>query len=277
MSLISRIFRVMRMPLRRRAAANTTDGAPTSLVPGEFVYGETENKFYVCKSDSTIVTWDGGGATGPTGPSGGPTGPAGATGPTGPQGPAGADGADGADGAAGLDGAVGATGATGPAGADGTNGVDGAVGVTGATGPQGDAGPTGATGPAGADGTNGVDGAVGVTGATGPTGAPNTTADYSVLSLTPSVAQNNLSVTQPIVRFEPTAAITVTGFVAGNDGQVKMIYNASSTNTVTLVHQSTNSAAANRFFVHNQADYVIAANNGLSVVYDGTAGYWRVF
>ena len=102
MSIISRVFRVMRVPLRRRQAANTTDGAPTSLVPGEVVYGENENKFYVCKSDSSIVEWTGGGgtgATGPTGPAGGPTGA------TGPQGSAGADGADGA---------VGATGATGP-------------------------------------------------------------------------------------------------------------------------------------------------------------------
>jgi hypothetical protein len=144
MSIISRIFRVMRMPLRRRQASNTIDGAPTSLVPGEFVYGETENKFYVCKSDNTIVEWTGGGGSG-------------ATGATGPQGPAGADGSNGVDGAVG---ATGATGPQGPAGADGSNGVDGAVGATGATGPQG---------PAGADGSNGVDGAVGVTGATGPT------------------------------------------------------------------------------------------------------------
>ena len=116
MSIISRIFRVMRMPLRRRQAANTVDGAPTSLVPGEFVYGEEENKFYVCKSDSTIVEWTGGGGSG-------------STGATGPQGPAGADGSNG------VDGAVGATGATGPQGPAGADGADGAVGVTGATGP----------------------------------------------------------------------------------------------------------------------------------------------
>lgn len=81
MSLITRIFRVIRLSTRRRPAANSTDGAPTTLAPGELVYGEAENKFYICKNDSSIVEWSGGGGVGATGPQG-PTGPQGATGPT---------------------------------------------------------------------------------------------------------------------------------------------------------------------------------------------------
>jgi hypothetical protein len=60
MSLITRIFRVIRLSTRRRPAENTVDGAPTTLTPGELVYGEAENKFYICKNDSTIIEWNSG-------------------------------------------------------------------------------------------------------------------------------------------------------------------------------------------------------------------------
>jgi hypothetical protein len=133
MSLITRIFRVIRLSTRRRPAENTVDGAPTTLTPGELVYDEVTNQFYVGKNNGTV-----------TGVVGGEGGGVGSTGATGPQG---------VTGATGPQGIQGNTGATGP---------QGLTGVTGATGPQGEAGLTGATGPA-LSAPAGISGATGVT------------------------------------------------------------------------------------------------------------------
>jgi hypothetical protein len=87
------------------------------LQPGEFLYGEVENKFYIGKSDYTTEEFDfnGGGGAGSAGATGA-TGPAGATGVTGATGPAGVTGVTGATGPAGVTGATGLTGQTGPTG-----------------------------------------------------------------------------------------------------------------------------------------------------------------
>ena len=51
----TRQFRVVHLSHRRRDAENSTDGAPTNLQPGELVYGEEENKLYMCKDDNSVV------------------------------------------------------------------------------------------------------------------------------------------------------------------------------------------------------------------------------
>lgn len=53
--LITRVFRVVHLPHRRREAENTTDGAPTEVQPGELLYGEEENTLYVGKEDGTVA------------------------------------------------------------------------------------------------------------------------------------------------------------------------------------------------------------------------------
>jgi hypothetical protein len=93
----------------------------------------------------------------------------------------------------------------------------------------------------------------------------------------PLVDQHNLDVGNAvIVRFNAEIDIVLSGLVAGTDGQVKMIYNASA-NTVTLLQNSASSTAGNRFFVYNAGPYTLAPNSGVTVVYDATSGYWRVF
>lgn len=139
---------------------------------------------------------------------------------------------------------------------------------------------TGPTGPQGATGVQGAIGPQGATGATGPqgaTGPANTAATYAVSAQAPSASQNNLDVSgAPVVRLSPSAAVSITGLLAGTDGQVKIVYNASSFN-VTLSHNSASSSVGNRFFAYNAADYVLAANCGVTITYDSTSGYWRVF
>lgn len=59
--LITRIFRVLKMPIRRRQAATGSQGAPINLQPGELVYGEEENTLYIGREDGTTATIGDGG------------------------------------------------------------------------------------------------------------------------------------------------------------------------------------------------------------------------
>lgn len=160
---ITRVFRSIHMPHRRRDAENAVDGAPTNVQPGELIYDYEQNKLYAGQDDRTALEISGGaggttGATGATGPAGdmGATGPTGAAGDIGATGPAGDTGATGAAGDTGATGPAGDIGATGPAGDTGATGPTGPAGDTGATGPTGVAGPTGATGATGPAGATGA-------------------------------------------------------------------------------------------------------------------------
>ena len=169
----------------------------------------------------------GAGATGPTGVGGGATGP---TGPTGNNGSAGATGPTGTQGVAGATGPSGSNGATGPTGA-GIQGITGPSGATGPTGTAGTSGNTGATGPTGA-------------GATGPTGAAGNGGSL-ITSNTPILCPQNGG------SYTLTSSDIATGafYVANNNyatlilppasggqaqGQIMMIYNASSSSNVNV-------------------------------------------
>jgi len=62
--LITRIFRVLRLPTRRRPAVDVNQGAPVNLQPGELVYGEDENTLYIGREDGTTATIGSGGDIG---------------------------------------------------------------------------------------------------------------------------------------------------------------------------------------------------------------------
>lgn len=64
MSLITRIFYLLRMSTRRLVAEDTVTGAPTNLPPGALVYSSEDNKLYVGKADGTIGLLGSGGAGG---------------------------------------------------------------------------------------------------------------------------------------------------------------------------------------------------------------------
>ena len=67
----------------------------------------------------------------------------------------------------------------------------------------------------------------------------------------------------------------ITGLATGSDGRLVEIINIGSTNTLTLVNQSSSSTAANRMLFG--ADVVIGINQSVVMRYDGTTARWRPF
>ena len=77
------------------------------------------------------------------------------------------------------------------------------------------------------------------------------------------------------LRLSASSAVNLTGIVAGVDGQELFIWNVGTTNTITLKHQVT-STAANQFFTTTGADLALAAGKCAIAMYDGTTSRWRV-
>src|SRR4029077_10183661 len=82
---------------------------------------------------------------------------------------------------------------------------------------------------------------------------------------------------QFIIREAPTAALTPTGLVAGNAGQILVIRNTSTTaaNTITINNENASSTAGNRFTLSNAASAVIAAGASCTLRYSDTASRWE--
>jgi len=76
-------------------------------------------------------------------------------------------------------------------------------------------------------------------------------------------------------RVTPSAAWTITGAVAVNSSR-RTIFNVSSSNTLTLAHQSASSTATNRFICPGNTDYVIQPNAAVDIWYDTASQRWRV-
>jgi hypothetical protein len=68
----------------------------------------------------------------------------------------------------------------------------------------------------------------------------------------------------------------LTGLVAPTFCVVKLLINISSTNTIIIGNQSTNSDPSNRFLVYTGADYYLLPGQSLSVLYSTEATRWRV-
>jgi hypothetical protein len=92
-----------------------------------------------------------------------------------------------------------------------------------------------------------------------------------------STNQNDYALpTGDIIRLAATTAVTITGIVAGYDGQAELLINVGSI-AITLAHASTSSAAANRLAVPWAGNYVLDANGGSALlVYDATSQVWRI-
>lgn len=91
--------------------------------------------------------------------------------------------------------------------------------------------------------------------------------------------QNNYaSFARGINRFTTDAARDITGMVAGNDGEVRVLCNVGTTaaNTLKIKDESSSSTAANRFSVPWNGDCIIPAEGSVVVFYDGTSSRWRV-
>ena len=83
------------------------------------------------------------------------------------------------------------------------------------------------------------------------------------------------------VEIDPnTATTTITGIVAGNDGDLLWLWNGgnggTNPNWVTLVSQSGSSSALNRFWIADGKLVNIPNNDGVLLIYDGAFG-WTCF
>jgi len=70
----------------------------------------------------------------------------------------------------------------------------------------------------------------------------------------------------------PSGAANWTGLVAGGDGQILVITNFDSANTLTLNSQNAGSSAGNQFL--GPADMSIPPGDSLWSYYDETSGFW---
>jgi len=76
------------------------------------------------------------------------------------------------------------------------------------------------------------------------------------------------------IRQDCSAAVTLTGLGATGTGHVAGLWNISAF-TITLKNENTGSIAANRFLTSGAGDYVLAAGEGVLLIYDGTSARWR--
>jgi len=57
---ITRVFRALHFPRRRREVVSSIDPTPINVQPGEMLYDETANKLYAGRADTTAVAIGGG-------------------------------------------------------------------------------------------------------------------------------------------------------------------------------------------------------------------------
>jgi hypothetical protein len=81
--------------------------------------------------------------------------------------------------------------------------------------------------------------------------------------------------TAGVVRLVATAARTITGIVAQPDGTMLLIYNSSAF-TITLPHESTSSAAANRILGPGAANFLLTQKKSAWIRYDGPSSRWTI-
>lgn len=99
---------------------------------------------------------------------------------------------------------------------------------------------------------------------------------------TPSAIGANQNDYNPVTlsyfqRWSSSTAVNITGMTRfQQDGQVHLIVNIGA-NNITLKHQDTNSAAANRFLCSTGADIVLAPDQAADAVYDSNTLRWRIF
>jgi hypothetical protein len=87
--------------------------------------------------------------------------------------------------------------------------------------------------------------------------------------------QNDLALgTGGIIRISSDAARDITGFAGGTSGDARLLVNVGSF-AITLRHQSTSSAAANRIIGVSSADVQVPSQGSVVVFYDGTDSRWR--
>jgi len=88
--------------------------------------------------------------------------------------------------------------------------------------------------------------------------------------------QNNYALpSATVARLSTDASRTITGFVAGDTGQIAYIINVGS-NDLVLANESGSSSAANRILTGLGANITLSQNHTVTILYDGTSSRWRI-
>jgi hypothetical protein len=100
--------------------------------------------------------------------------------------------------------------------------------------------------------------------------------EYSVPTFTANI--NNLAHNNKDILYLDSDANNreLSGLVAPSFCVAKMLVNLSSTNSIILKVQSTDSDPANRFIIYTGTDYYLLPGYSVSVLYDTNASRWRV-
>lgn len=99
---------------------------------------------------------------------------------------------------------------------------------------------------------------------------------WSITSFTLSADADNRAHSRPILRVTASGADrTITGFVAGEEGDHLRVI-AIGSNNVILADQDTNSSAANRIITHTGADVTLTPPESATLIYDTTSNRWRI-
>jgi hypothetical protein len=101
---------------------------------------------------------------------------------------------------------------------------------------------------------------------------------YSVSNYSISSSQNNFDIgASAVIRVSATTTgLSITGFKSGTDGEIRMLYNGG-TNAFNLSHNSASSSSGNKFLIYNSTNFNFQPNIGVTILYDGTSGAWRLF
>jgi len=102
--------------------------------------------------------------------------------------------------------------------------------------------------------------------------------DYDTFAVSISGDTDNLDLgIKALTRLSVSSpGFKISGFKAGSDGEIKMVYNAGP-EAVKILNNSSNSDAANRIAVYNGLDFDLPSGYGVTIVYDGTSSVWRLF
>jgi hypothetical protein len=78
-----------------------------------------------------------------------------------------------------------------------------------------------------------------------------------------------------VFRVSSNASRDVTGIAGGYDGRVASFINVGS-NAINFLDENAGSTAANRIIAAHATSHPLAANDSVTMIYDGTSARWRI-
>ena len=73
-----------------------------------------------------------------------------------------------------------------------------------------------------------------------------------------------------------TTYLSVTGIVAGEDGEIKILLTTDSTKYITLYHENSSSSANNRIYCPENNNFRSSKRSGIILIYSTTSNRWHI-